>query len=124
WRTVAGTPWTAGVAPMRRDPAIAMAMAHHPALRESPDALLLVLPADHGIDNETAFVDVVRTAASIASDAHLVTFGVTPTQEHTGYGYIRRGEPFAGDTRVYRVDSFFEKPDAPSAERFISDGGY
>ncbi|AIC85659.1 mannose-1-phosphate guanylyltransferase/mannose-6-phosphate isomerase [Burkholderia thailandensis USAMRU Malaysia  len=123
-RQVGITPSSIVLEPMGRNTAPAIAIAALLALRESPDALLLVLPSDHVIDNETAFVDVVKTAASVASDAHLVTFGVTPTQAHTGYGYIRRGEAFAGNTRVYRVDAFVEKPDAPAAERFIADGGY
>ncbi|AJY43046.1 mannose-1-phosphate guanylyltransferase/mannose-6-phosphate isomerase [Burkholderia humptydooensis] len=123
-RQVGITPSSIVLEPMGRNTAPAIAIAALLALRESPDALLLVLPSDHVIDNEAAFVDVVKTAASVASDAHLVTFGVTPTQAHTGYGYIRRGKALAGGAHVYRVDAFVEKPDAPTAGRFVADGGY
>ncbi|AOJ01037.1 MULTISPECIES: mannose-1-phosphate guanylyltransferase/mannose-6-phosphate isomerase [Burkholderia] len=118
------TPSSIVLEPMGRNTAPAIAIAALLALRESVDSLLLVLPSDHVIDNDPAFADVVKAAATIASNEHLVTFGVTPTQAHTGYGYIRRGEALAGDALVYRVDAFVEKPDAPTAERFVADGGY
>ncbi|AOJ08967.1 mannose-1-phosphate guanylyltransferase/mannose-6-phosphate isomerase [Burkholderia mayonis] len=123
-RQVGITPSSIVLEPVGRNTAPAIAIAALLALRESPDALLLVLPSDHAIDNEPAFADVVKTAANVASNEHLVTFGVTPTQAHTGYGYIRRGDALADDAQVYRVDAFVEKPDAPTAARFVADGGY
>ncbi|AOK28837.1 MULTISPECIES: mannose-1-phosphate guanylyltransferase/mannose-6-phosphate isomerase [Burkholderia] len=123
-RQVGVTPSSIVLEPVGRNTAPAIAIAALLAYRETPDALLLVLPSDHVIDNESAFVDIVQTAATVAADEHLVTFGITPAQAHTGYGYIRRGAALAGSAEVYRVDAFVEKPDAPTAERFVSDGGY
>ena len=94
------------------------------ALHESPDALLLVLPSDHVILNEPVFIAAANEAATIAADQHLVTFGITPTEAHTGFGYIRRGPAIADGKQVYKVDAFVEKPDAPTAERFLNDGNY
>ncbi|MDN7671626.1 mannose-1-phosphate guanylyltransferase/mannose-6-phosphate isomerase [Burkholderia oklahomensis] len=123
-RQVGIAPSSIVLEPVGRNTAPAIAIAALLALRETPDALLLVLPSDHVIDNESAFVEMVKTAATVASDERLVTFGITPTQAHTGYGYIRRGAALAGDAQVYCVDAFVEKPDAPTAERFVADGGY
>ncbi|AIO66658.1 mannose-1-phosphate guanylyltransferase/mannose-6-phosphate isomerase [Burkholderia oklahomensis] len=123
-RQVGIAPSSIVLEPVGRNTAPAIAIAALLALRETPDALLLVLPSDHVIDNESAFVEIVKTAATVASDERLVTFGITPTQAHTGYGYIRRGAALAGDAQVYCVDAFVEKPDAPTAERFVADGGY
>lgn len=95
-------------------PAIAWAMA---ALREAGgEAIAAVLPSDHLLDD--AALDAIRGAAPLARD-RLVTFGVTPTSPHTGYGYIRPGAPLPGG---YEVDAFVEKPDAATAEAYVRDG--
>ena len=79
-------------------PAIAWAMA---ALREADgEAIAAVLPSDHLLDD--AALDAIRAAAPLAAD-RLVTFGVTPTSPHTGYGYIRPGAPLPGGVRGRRV---------------------
>ncbi|WP_410199176.1 mannose-1-phosphate guanylyltransferase/mannose-6-phosphate isomerase [Burkholderia cenocepacia] len=110
--------------PVGRNTAPAIAVAAQLALQEDADALLLVLPSDHVISNDSAFVAAAKEAASIASDGHLVTFGITPTEPQTGYGYIRRGQSIANDTQVYKVDAFVEKPDSETARRFHAEGGY
>lgn len=95
-------------------PAIAWAMA---ALRaDRGDAIAAVLPSDHLLDD--AALDAIRGAAPLAAD-RLVTFGVTPTSPHTGYGYIRPGAPLSGG---YEVDAFVEKPDTATAETYVRDG--
>ncbi len=95
-------------------PAIALA-----ALRVDPDAILLVLPSDHVIDDITAFHQAISTAADLATRGHLVTFGIVPTSAETGYGYIKPGDPIgAGMT----VASFVEKPDAATATGYVKDG--
>src|SRR5690606_17025957 len=95
-------------------PAIAWAMA---ALREAGgEATAVVLPSDHLLDD--AALDAIRQAEPLAAD-RLVTFGVTPTSPHTGYGYIRPGAPLAGG---YEVEAFVEKPDAATAGRYLRDG--
>jgi mannose-1-phosphate guanylyltransferase/mannose-6-phosphate isomerase len=110
--------------PASRNTAPAIAAAALLALRESPEALLLVLPSDHVIAGEAAFVKAAADAAHIAQDGYLVTFGITPTEPHTGYGYIRSGQKLVDDTQTFAVDAFVEKPDAAKAEGFLAEGGY
>ncbi|KVQ39413.1 mannose-1-phosphate guanylyltransferase [Burkholderia cepacia] len=123
-RQVNITPSSIVLEPVGRNTAPAIAIAALLALHESPDALLLVLPSDHVILNEPAFIAAASEAATIAADQHLVTFGITPTEANTGFGYIRRGPAIADGKQVYKVDAFVEKPDAPTAERFLNDGNY
>ncbi|RZF26942.1 mannose-1-phosphate guanylyltransferase/mannose-6-phosphate isomerase [Paraburkholderia sp. UYCP14C] len=110
--------------PASRNTAPAIAVAALLALRDTPDALLLVLPSDHVIAGEAAFVKAVEAAAQIAKDGRLVTFGIAPTEPHTGYGYIRSGAALIDGTQTFAVDSFVEKPDAATAQRFIDEGRY
>jgi mannose-1-phosphate guanylyltransferase / mannose-6-phosphate isomerase len=110
--------------PSSRNTAPAIAVAALLALRDSTDALLLVLPSDHVITGEAAFIAAAEAAAQVAQDGYLVTFGITPTAPHTGYGYIRAGAALADATQTFAVDSFVEKPNADTAQRFIEEGGY
>ncbi len=111
------------VEPARRNTAAAIAFAAARIARRDPDAVLLVLPADHHIPDVAAFARDVRRAARAARSAGvLVTLGVRPTRAETGYGYIAVAAP-AG--RAYpglrRVRRFVEKPDARRALRFLRD---
>ncbi|WP_414451997.1 mannose-1-phosphate guanylyltransferase/mannose-6-phosphate isomerase [Burkholderia sp. 22PA0099] len=124
FRQVGVTPSTVVLEPVGRNTAPAIAIAALLALRESPDAMLLVLPSDQIIQNEEAFIQATLEAASVAADNHLVTFGIAPTEAHTGYGYIRRGTPVVDGKAVYHVDAFVEKPDSETATRFLADGRY
>ena len=81
------------------------------------DAILLMLPADHLIARPEDFVEAVSRAHEQAVQGHLVTFGIVPDHPETGYGYICRG-----DSGV--VDSFVEKPDLETAEKYVADGNY
>jgi mannose-1-phosphate guanylyltransferase/mannose-6-phosphate isomerase len=110
--------------PASRNTAPAIAVAALLAMRDTPDALLLVLPSDHVIAGETAFVKAAEVAAQIARDGSLVTFGIAPTEPHTGYGYIRAGAPLVDGAQSFAVDAFVEKPDVESARRFIDEGKY
>ncbi|MFM0142912.1 mannose-1-phosphate guanylyltransferase/mannose-6-phosphate isomerase [Paraburkholderia sp. RL18-085-BIA-A] len=110
--------------PVSRNTAAAIAVSALLAMRDTPDSLLLVLPSDHVIAGEAAFVKAVETGAQIAKDGYLVTFGITPTEPHTGYGYIRAGAELVTGAKTFAVDTFVEKPDAATAERFLADGGY
>ncbi len=102
-------------------PAVALAALH--AMKQDPDAVLLVLAADHQIKKTDAFFEAVDAAAEAARDGHLVTFGLQPTAPSTGYGYIKVGDE-AITGLVRNVAQFVEKPDAATAERFLSEGGY
>jgi len=84
---------------------------------------LLVLAADHVIQNVDAFQKAVKQAGQIANNGKLVTFGIVPTEPHTGYGYIKKGEAGSLDNE-YKVDSFVEKPDAETAQTYLDSGDY
>jgi mannose-1-phosphate guanylyltransferase/mannose-6-phosphate isomerase len=112
--------------PAGRNTAPAIALAAHVAIEElGPEAMLLVLPADHVIRHVSAFQEAVTLALPAAVAGQLVTFGIVPTHPETGYGYIRRGAPAPGDTAgVYSIAQFVEKPDAATAARFLDSGDY
>ena len=107
------------VEPEPRNTAAAIALA---ALAADPDDILLVLPSDHLISQQDAFRAAISTALPLARDAMLVTFGIEPDRPETGYGYIKRGEAIAPD--LFRVDSFVEKPDLPTAQAYLAGGDY
>ncbi|MDB2654319.1 mannose-1-phosphate guanylyltransferase/mannose-6-phosphate isomerase [Luminiphilus sp.] len=105
--------------PVGRNTAPAIALA---ALAEKEtDPLLLILAADHVIADQTAFTDAVMKAVPLAEAGKLVTFGILPTEPHTGYGYIEASVSVAD---AYEVSSFKEKPDADTAAQYVADGIY
>jgi len=106
--------------PVGRNTAPAIALA---ALRAPPDALLLVLPADHMIRDVPGFQAAVRAAVPAAEAGKLVTFGIVPTAPETGYGYIKQAAA-AGGEGARPIERFVEKPDAARAAAFLSEGGY
>ena len=106
--------------PTGRNTAPAIAAAALEARRGGADPLLLVLPSDHVVRDAVAFRTAVQAAASAAEAGKLVTFGIVPTTAETGYGYIRA---VAGDG-VRVVKQFVEKPDAATAEGYVSSGDY
>lgn len=114
-------PWRILLEPCGRNTAPAVALAACQAAEQDPATLLLVMPADHVIMDDQAFRQAVEQGRALAEQGQLVTFGITPSRPHTGYGYIRCGEP---QTAGFRVDSFIEKPDQKRAERYLAEGGY
>jgi mannose-1-phosphate guanylyltransferase/mannose-6-phosphate isomerase len=108
--------------PLARNTAPAIALGALQAQQRDPDALLLVLPADHLIGDTTAFVAAVTQAMPLAEQDWLVTFGIRPDRPETGFGYIRRAEAIGGG--AYRVEQFVEKPDQATAESYLADGSY
>lgn len=105
--------------PVARNTAPALALA---ALHVSPDSLLLVMPSDHRIADKSAFLRAVDASAAVAVQGEIITFGVTPTQVETGYGYITRGAVRAGYTGLFRIGRFVEKPTRMVAEDLMADG--
>ena len=101
-------------------PAVALAALH--AVATAPDAVLLVLPADHVIRDPGAFVRAVRCGQAAAASGALITFGIVPDAPHTGYGYLRLGAN-TGE-RLFALDRFVEKPDAATAKAYLAEGGY
>jgi len=108
--------------PVARNTASAVAVAATILAAENPDALLLVMPADHSFADRAAFMDAVSAAAPAAAAGRLVTFGVKPSRPETGYGYIRPGTALPGSASVLTVAEFVEKPDAVRAARFVAQG--
>ncbi|MEL7460059.1 MAG: mannose-1-phosphate guanylyltransferase/mannose-6-phosphate isomerase [Pseudomonadota bacterium] len=90
-------------------------------LRETPDALMLVAPSDHMIDDADAFVAAVMVGAQAARAGQLVTFGIAPDRPETGFGYLALDAP-ATFGAAAKVTAFVEKPDAARAADMIADG--
>ncbi len=103
-------------------PAIVLAALH---IREhfGADATLLILAADHLIQNVDAFVADVRKAEALAQDGWLVTFGIPPTQPDTGFGYIRQGAQI-GQSGQREIAAFVEKPNLDKAREYLASGDY
>lgn len=104
-------------------PALTVAALH---ARAEGDPVLLVMPADHAIQDLPAFHDAVARGAALAAAGDIVTFGVPPGLAETGYGYIRVGLEFEPLVRphAYCVDQFVEKPDHATARSYVGSGEY
>jgi mannose-1-phosphate guanylyltransferase/mannose-6-phosphate isomerase len=110
--------------PVGRNTAPAIALAALQALKnaeQDEDPILLVLAADHLIEDTSAFQTSVSKALPFAKDGKLVTFGIVPTVPETGYGYIKAGQP-QGD--AFTVAQFVEKPDLNTAQDYLASGDY
>jgi mannose-1-phosphate guanylyltransferase/mannose-6-phosphate isomerase len=105
--------------PVSRNTAPAVALAALLIIEEDPDTLLLVMPADHVIEDGEAFRTAVEQGRQLAQEGRLVTFGIRPTLAHIGYGYMKCGEPLGAG---FRVDAFTEKPGREQAERYLESG--
>jgi mannose-1-phosphate guanylyltransferase len=94
--------------------------------RRDPQAVMACLTADHYIPAKEAFQNLLQGAYEIASQGNLVTLGITPTSADTGYGYIHRGEKvdLLKNQLSYQVQSFKEKPDPTTAQKYLESGEY
>ena len=108
--------------PVGRNTAPAIAVAAIKALKKYKDPMLLVLAADHVIDNKEIFHKAVLKAEELAKQDKLVTFGIVPSGPETGYGYIERGDKLHDG--AFDVKKFVEKPDKQTAEGYIESGEY
>jgi mannose-1-phosphate guanylyltransferase len=109
--------------PLARSTAVAAGLATVLARRDDDD-VALVVPADHYVAEEAAFVEALRDAAHVAERGYLVTLGVVPTHPATGYGYVKAGERLHPSSPTAVVERFVEKPDLAQAAAFLDDGGY
>ena len=110
--------------PVGRNTAPAIALAALQAVNNAADGeepVLLVLAADHVIENELAFTTSVEKALPFAENGQLVTFGIVPTAPETGYGYIKSG---VQDGDAFSVSEFVEKPDLATAKEYLETGNY
>jgi mannose-1-phosphate guanylyltransferase/mannose-6-phosphate isomerase len=107
--------------PLGRNTAPAMTLAALHATQQGRDPVLVVTPADQSVGDEGAFTVALRRAVRAAADGAFVVLGVAPDRPETGYGYIRCESSPQGEMKVAR---FVEKPDAPTAEHYLQQGGY
>jgi mannose-1-phosphate guanylyltransferase len=114
--------------PVAKNTAPCIASAAAVLLRKDPDAVMMVMPADHQIQNRQALHSVLQAASKTALEEDaLVTIGIEPNRPETGYGYIRRegSQQFKkNELSVYKVKNFTEKPGAETASEFLKSGDY
>ncbi len=119
--------------PVGRNTAPATACAALTALERDPDALLLVLPADHLIRDLAALHRALVAGRQAAEQGRLVTFGIVPTRPETGFGYIQRGpllqngsesDSTGSQQSLYAIQAFVEKPDLKTAQGYWESGDY
>lgn len=110
--------------PVGRNTAPATAVAAFQAAAVDPEALVLVMPADHVIEGDDIFAAAVQDGAKAAEQGHLVTFGITPAGPETGYGYISKGGALGGLDNAFGVKAFVEKPDLDTAQKYVDSGEY
>ena len=109
--------------PVGRNTAPAVAAAAHFLQSVDPEAVMLVLPADHVINDVDAFYAAIQHAGALVGEGALATFGIVPAGPETGYGYIQSGKPAAAE-QCYAVNRFVEKPDRATAQGFVDAGNY
>lgn len=115
--------------PCKRNTAPCIGLAALRVLRDDPEAVMAVMPADHMIETAEQFQGAIRFAASLVEEngERLVTFGIQPTYPAETFGYIERGRALAAGSQappVYRVVKFHEKPDAPTARQYLKAGNF
>jgi mannose-1-phosphate guanylyltransferase len=112
--------------PLGRNTAPAIGLSAVRLLHEDPDAIMIVLPADHRIHDVEAFRECLRVATSLVSNSDmLATIGIEPTRPETGYGYIQidKANPFE-QRSAYKVKTFAEKPNLDTAKLFLESGEF
>lgn len=107
------------IEPMAKNTAAAIALA---AMRLREDTVMLVCPSDHHIGDCEAFVGAALSAAELASQGWLVSFGIHPRCPDTGFGYLRRGQAIG--SLGYKVEKFIEKPDLAQAKAYLDSEEY
>lgn len=113
--------------PVGKDTAPCIAVAASLIARKDPNAVMVVLPADHTIAPKQKFHQVLKEAAQLASEkSALITLGIQPKTPHTGYGYIqiKKAIKFSGKNRFFKVKAFKEKPDSKTAKKYLKKGGF
>ena len=112
--------------PEPRDTANAVGFPAAVLFKKDKDASFAIVTADHVIEPVAVFQQCMRTAFDLvkSSPKTLVTFGIVPTHGHTGLGYVQRGEPIGDFKGAYQVLAFKEKPDKPTADRYVESGRF
>jgi len=108
--------------PVGRNTAPALTLAALATQEKSSDAVMLVMPADHVIDDIETFHKIVKQGILLALDKYLVTFGIEPNAPETGYGYIKTGTQIKDSACL--IERFVEKPDATKAQAYLDSGEF
>jgi mannose-1-phosphate guanylyltransferase/mannose-6-phosphate isomerase len=119
-----GKPGKVILEPFGRNTAPALTLAALWARQQGDDPVLVVMPADHVILEAGVFREAVIKAAKLAETGVAVTFGITPDCPETGYGYIQQGSILAGDSGVFKLAGFVEKPSREVAESYLDSGDF
>jgi len=109
--------------PEGRNTAPALTLAALALQNESEPCAMLVLPADHVIQDINQFHKAVIEGAKLADEGYVVTFGIVPAGPETGYGYIETGDAI-GDTNASQIARFVEKPDSETAQQYLDTGRF
>jgi mannose-1-phosphate guanylyltransferase len=114
------------IEPMGKNTAPCIGLAAIRLRKEDPDAVMVVLPADHLIKENDKFLECLKAAAEQAVNARcLVTIGISPTRPETGYGYIQYNQELNAESKqVYHVKTFAEKPSLATAKLFLKSGDF
>ncbi len=110
--------------PVGRNTAPAIAIAALKAMENDQDPTLLILPADHVIEKVSKFHDAIYSGFEYADQDNLITFGIIPDSPETGYGYIKKGQLLRKESQACKIDSFVEKPDRKTAQKYLDSGSY
>ncbi len=105
-------------------PAVAVAAMYAMEKASAEEPVLLVLPADHVIEDVDSFHRILAKGEQLARQGHLVTFGIVPTAPETGYGYIQGGEGLQEMPEAMKIARFVEKPDKATAEGYVTSGDF
>ena len=108
--------------PVGKNTAPAIALAAMQVIKDFKDALILVLPADHLINNLQKFHEAINVAKNLAENNKLVTFGIPPTKAETGFGYIKA--EITEKSEYYKIKSFTEKPNQKDADKYLVSGDF
>ncbi len=128
-RSMGVDPLSVILEPVGRNTAPAVAIGAVCSMSGGDDSLVLVLPADHFIENIGVFQSTVAAGAVFADKGFLITFGIVPQSPETGYGYIKKGEILDSGLHkiginAVKVDKFVEKPDFETAKKYLESGEY
>lgn len=108
--------------PVGRNTAPALTLAAIANRESGRDDILLVMPADHVIQDTKTFQQILTEGSKLADQNMLVTFGIVPTKAETGYGYIKQGVSI--DEESFVIEQFVEKPDAVTAQKYLDSGEF
>lgn len=109
--------------PIGRNTAPALTLAALQAVDQGEDPVLVVIPADQTIQDQFAFTRSLHDAIEVASEGSIVVLGIKPTKPDTGYGYIKKDKSESRH-HAFEVSNFTEKPDQPTAEKYMASGDY